>query len=131
MSEKPDFASMSLAELLAAYNETAINKRKAAWPNKEEGIRRAELEWTRHQAAVNNPPMPKVRRTRNDWPLKVTGDNPHRLGSRAHLFFEAMKESPTIGDYMRRYSTAEDVRDARIWLNVHRKGGRIDYQRPQ
>lgn len=133
--EKPNFQDMSLAQLLEQYNRTAPSKRKAAFSTKEEGVRRVEAEWERTQGqsapaanANQSPPVAgiKTRQGRGDWKIEIkNAENPHREGTRAHAFYEAIKASPTVGEFMARYPDAIDKRDARIWLGVHKKSDRV------
>lgn len=47
----------------------------------------------------------------------VTKQNPRRPGTAAHKFYEAMKGSKTVGDYLRRFR-GDARRDAVLWLNA-------------
>jgi membrane protein involved in colicin uptake len=44
---KPDFAALSLAEQLEAYNELSVTQRKSKFPSKEQGIAALNSEWKR------------------------------------------------------------------------------------
>jgi len=116
VGKKPDFEAMDMTQLLDSYNATAEVKRRSAWPTKVKAIERAEAEWMRANA---------LRKGRAAWKIEVKSDNPHRAGTQAHIFYEAIKQSPTIGDFMSRYQTDHDKQAARIYLRDHALKDRI------
>lgn len=120
--EKPAYKNMTNEQLLAAYNEVSTTKRKSKFSSKEDGIKACEAAW---RAA-----HPVVRKSsRQDRKIKILAeDNPRREGTDAHQYFEDLKSSATVGDYLKKYEGKgkKAVRDARLWLYYNTKHGHAE-----
>ena len=126
-----NFDNLTGAELLDAYNTlcglTGDPPRKAKFHDREQGIARCEA----LQAKLPQPPptkappvveRPSLARLAKRIRLQG-GDNPHREGTRAHKYFEAMRGGPTIGEYLDKF---EDRDDANLYLWTECRNGRAE-----
>lgn len=139
-----DYSAMSGAELLEAYNKVSTTKRKAKFASTEAAIKaieRAEAEAGKSAPAANGKGKAKKAATKKGG--KKTGgegatrtskratmkikfkvkENPHKPGSKGHVFFEEMKASPVYGDYI---ANSSDPKRAREWFGYSLRVGHVE-----
>lgn len=131
---KTDYSKMSGEELLAAYNEVSVTKRKSKFANREAAVKAIEAATA---AAKGSKPAAAEKRTSKlmDKKIKVnTQGNPRKEGTLSHTHFDRAMKSKTYGDYMGHYEgkgedEADSVRilnSARMWMANFRKAGQIE-----
>ena len=113
-----NFDQMTGSQLVEEYNRMAAARglppvRK--FESKAVAVRRCQALASRPQVAAPSPSKHRGRVIR----LKVD-QNPRRPGTHAHRHFEAMVGSPTVGEYLAKFT---DQRTAAQWLwNTIRDG---------
>lgn len=142
MTTKPEFGSMTGAQLLAAYNELSVTKRKAKFSDRSQGVSACERAWTAKHGAAPAPAAKaaedkekNVAKAAKDLRARANGPdegtrskrllmkikllaakNPRREGTDAHRHFEAMRGGVTVGAYLEKFKPA-DRRTAAQWLS--------------
>lgn len=118
----PDFAAMTGAQLVDAYNSLAglLNKptRTSKFSDKEEGIARCREMQAQVEAMVPEPTAePKKPRVSHSKVIRLlVSKNPRREGSDAHAHFEKMRGGITVGEYLAKFDKAQRS-VARRWLS--------------
>jgi hypothetical protein len=154
MTTKPDYTSMTGAQLLEAYNAMAAegSRRKAKFENKQLGIAACEKLYTRSNGAAKSTTVAKAEKPKAEVVEKaadeltkvakapsegarsrklamrirvVTQKNPRREGTDAHRHFVAMQDGPTVGDYLARFAP-EARRTAAQWLSNTVRDGHVE-----
>jgi len=147
MQAKPDFDSMSGAELLAAYNSMAEKPRTSKFETKADAVRKCNALWAQKSGtlkvvATNGPelepstekenyPAPKKRE-----PLKrdlkatqkieiLVEDNPRKEGTGAWEAFEILRKCETWGEYFSHFTTPREKKDAGLRLKHNEKDGYV------
>jgi len=126
-----DFTKMTGTELVQAYNAlaglTGDPPRKAKFHDRSEGIARCQaLQEKLPQLPESKPPPTMAAsvtpsRHRLQKVIRLTqSENPHRPGTRAHEYYEGMKDAPTIGQFLDKF---EDRDDANLYLWMECRNG--------
>lgn len=124
MPTKPDFLSMSLAEQLALFNSLVEegDRRKSKFKNQRVGAEALEEAWA--QARPADPPRASEKKRARK--IKILVDrNPRRQKTGGHRYFDALRSSATVGEYLDKF-TGVELRDANLWLYYNRKDGYVE-----
>lgn len=70
------------------------------------------------------PPLPEASRSKKSSRVirLLCKENPRREGTDAHKYFEAMKGSPTVGEYLAKFPTGDQKKAAQWLWNTCRDG---------
>lgn len=130
-----DYSTMSGAELLEAYNKVSVTKRKAKFPSSAAAIKaieaaEAEANGSKGKGGKAKKAAPKkdekATRTSRRAAMKIkfkVKENPHKPGSKGHVFFEEMKANPVYGDYI---ANSSDAKRAREWFGYSLRTGHVE-----
>lgn len=131
-----NFEQLTGPQLLDAYNAMAgtigHRPRTCRFRSREEGIRLCRAIHKRV------PVLPLA--SAGDNPKEVISDgrvihllvtsNPRREGTAAHGYFEKLVNGETVGQYLSKFQTDKERRDARQWLGYSRNQGYIKLGEP-
>lgn len=126
----PNFAKLTLKELVEAFNKYTGKTCKSLFANKAEGVKAVEAAYAAWSAGTKITGNNSERRKDCGAAIVMKAKKcPYLRGNVARSHYAEAQVSRTIGDYLARFEEGEVRRYARAWLGRFVRDGHIKLDR--